>query len=119
MKAFTVMVAAALALAGCVSEGLNSIPASPGSVASQTVLDEKGAIAVETAYTAAAKAAALAIRTGVVSDPNTVRRIGELDNRAYASVKATRAAYNAGNASSYLMAFNQANTAVKAMFNAF
>lgn len=117
MKPFTVL--AALALAGCGVGGLTDVASTPAAVANQTVLDEKGAIAVETAYTAAAKAAALAIRTGVVSDPNTIRRIGELDNRAYAAVQATRAAYNAGNASSYLGAFNQANVAVKAMLSAF
>lgn len=75
-------------------------PVSPGQVANQTTLDEKTGIAIETAYTAAAQAATLAIRSGVVSRA-TAQRIAEIDRQAYTAVQATRTAYDAGNASSY------------------
>lgn len=108
---------AALALSSCGT--VASLPPAPVDLTAQTTLDEKGAIAAETAYTAAAKAAALAIRAGVISNPATVQRIGELDRQAYAAVQATRAAYDAGNASSYLSAFTRSNAAVRALLAAF
>ncbi len=109
--------AAALALSACAT--VPAVPPAPVAVASQTALDEKGAIAAETAYTAAARAAALAIRAGLVSDPAMVQRIGKLDRQAYAAVQATRAAYDAGNASSYVEAFTRSNAAVRALLAAF
>lgn len=111
------LVAAALALSGCAT--VPSVPSAPVDLTSQTTLDEKGAIAAETAYTAAAKAASLAIRAGVIHDPATIKRIGELDRQAYAAVQATRAAYDAGNASSYVSAFTRSNAAVRALLAAF
>lgn len=90
------ILACSLALAGCTLEP----PTSPGQIANQTVLDEKAGIAIETAYAAAAEAATLALRGGFVSGPQA-QRIAEIDNRAYAAVQATRAAYRAGNARSY------------------
>lgn len=109
--------AAALALASCAT--IPAAPPAPVDLTSQTVLDEKGAIACETAYTAAARAAALAIRAGVITDPAKIRRIGEMDRAAYSAVLATRAAYDAGNASSYLSAFTRANAGVRALLAAF
>lgn len=110
------LVAPMLMLAGCQPTG---IPTSPGQIANQTVLDEKGAIAVETAYTAAARAAALAIRSGLVTDSTKIARIGQLDRQAFAAVQSVRAAYNTGNASSYQSAFLQAQTAVSNLLAAF
>lgn len=92
---------AAIALMGaslvaCVPEP----PVSPGQIANKTVLDEKAGIAIETAYAAAAQAATFAMRGGFVH-AEQAEKIAEIDNRAYAAVQATRAAYDAGNASSY------------------
>lgn len=110
---------APLTLAACTPGGLTSVPTTPAAVADQTVLDEKGAIAAETAYTIAARGAALAIRTGAVSDPAIIQRIGQLDRQAYSAVQATRAAYEAGNAASYKAAFDQAMAGARAISAAF
>lgn len=90
------------------------VPA-PATAANRTTLDEKAAIALEKAYTLSAKAASLAIRTGVVSSPSTIARIGDLNRKAYAAVVATRAAYRAGNATSYRRAFAEAMDAITAV----
>lgn len=111
----------ALAVAGCgaslqtgaaIADGVGASP--PVTVADRTVLDEKAAIAAETAYRLSARAAALAIKAGIVSGPS-VARIGELDRQAYAALTALRAAYRAGNATGYVEAFAQFNRAVLAV----
>lgn len=104
---------AAMPLGGCAT-----LPATPADLAGQTLLDEKAAIGAELSYTAAAKAATLAIRANAVSDPATIAKIGELDRKAYAAVQATREAYNAGNAASYAEAFTRAQGAVSALLAA-
>lgn len=73
--------------------------------ADKTTLDEKGAIAAETAFTVAAKGATLAIKTGLVTDPATIVKIGDLRAKAYAALGDVRKAYLAGNATSYSAAF--------------
>lgn len=93
-------------------------PLTPSSVANQTKLDEQVGLTVTLAYTAAARAAALAIKTGLVKDKATIARIGELDKRAYAAVLGVRAAYQAGNATDYLSALTQARTAIAALLGA-
>lgn len=109
------LIAIALALSAC----SQTPPTSPGQVANQTVLDEKAAIGVETAYTAAARAAAMAIRGGLVTDPARIARIGQIDTQAHRAVQAVRAAYKAGNATSYRVAFDQAEAALKDLLAAF
>lgn len=106
------LIAACLALAGCAT---TAVPVGPAPIANQTVLDEKVAISAELAYTAAVRAAALAIRTGVVSDAATIRQIGELDRKAKAAVGAVRSAYDAGNAASFTAAFAGAQSAITAI----
>ena len=98
--------------------GFGSV-SSPGAIASENVLDERLGFAVETAYTAAAKGAALAIRARVVTNPATIRRIGELDLQAKAAVDMTRAAYDARNARSYRLAYERANGLVKSLIALF
>lgn len=98
-------------LAGCASS-LNQVPTSPAAVADQIKVDEQAALTLTLAYTGAAKAAALAIETGLVSDPIAIARIGELDDRAYVAVKAAESAYRAGNADSYAEALQEASSAV-------
>lgn len=98
-------------LTACATLG---IPSSPSVLADGTKMDEQAGIALNLAYTAAAKGAALAIRTGIVSDPATIKRIGELNRFAFAKLTALNAAYNAGNASSYLVALSEAKVAVNA-----
>lgn len=107
---------ASIAVVACTPTG--GIASNPGELAGQTVLDEKAAIGIETAYTAAAKAAAVAIETGAINDPATITKIGAADRRAYMAVVALRSAYDAGNATSYSEAFIEANGAVRIMLTA-
>jgi hypothetical protein len=87
----------------------------PVAVADRTKVDEQAGITVTLAYTAAARAAALAIDAGLVKDPAKVARIGQLDNQAYAAVQAVRTAYSAANAADYATAIARANAAVSAL----
>jgi len=97
-----------LALASCTSLG---IPMSPATVADRTTLDERAAIGVELAYQAAAQ---VALATGAAKSD----KVKAADRRAYAAVKAVRAAYSAGNASSYPTAAIAAHEAVAALLTA-
>lgn len=103
----------ALALSACgVASMLTGIPTSPSAVADRTKVDEQAGITVTLAYTAASKAAALAIRTGLVTSAATIKRIGELDTKAYAAVVAVHDAYKAANAASYGAAIAKANAVI-------
>ena len=102
-------------LVGCSMSGLSgvsSIPSAPAELSDRTDLDERGALTITLAYTGTARAAAIAIETGFIDDAETVRRIGELDRKAYGAVKAAEAAYRAGNADSYSAALGEARAAV-------
>ena len=88
-------------LASCSHLDPSGAPRAPVDVSEGTKIDEQAALTITLAYTGAARAAALAIETGLVDDPTTVARVGEIDRRAYAAVQATEAAYRAGNAASY------------------
>lgn len=118
----------ALALAGCgvgqvASTGAALADAAgasaPVTYADRSTLDEKGAIAAETAFTLAAKAATLAIRAGVISDPTTIVKVGALRQRAYTALLTLRAAYRAGNAASYSAAFREFNAAISSFNEVF
>ncbi|MGB7407138.1 MAG: hypothetical protein WA908_01415 [Pontixanthobacter sp.] len=109
----------ALLLSGCgLTGGIPDIPASPGEVADRTKLDEQAALTLTLAYTGAAKAAKLAIETGIVNNPNTIRAIGAADRRAYRAVVAVEAAYDAGNATSYANAIEEARRAIGQLLTA-
>ncbi len=84
----------------------------PVAAANQTKLDEQVGLTVTLAYTAAARAATLAIQTGFIKDQATIARIGELNTRAYAAVLAVRDAYAAGNSAGYLSGVSQARAAI-------
>lgn len=105
---------ASLALSGCAAlvPALTGLPPSPVAVADQVKVDEQIGLTVTLAYTAAAKVAALAIRTGVVKDPATIAAIGAADGRAYAAVIAVHEAYAATNSASYVSALTQAREAI-------
>lgn len=125
----------ALSLGACAPllSGLASMagaPASPAAVANQTTLDEKGAIAAEVLYTTFARAGALAFRTNVIAPssnpavqsdgfcPSVLRReftptdrgseVMALECKLRAARDAARAAYDAGNALNYQVAFGLA-----------
>jgi hypothetical protein len=106
---------AALVLSGCTA-ATQAVTGGPVVVADQTKLDEQVGLSLTLAYTAAAKAAALAITLADASghplSSATVQKIGQLDQRAFAAVTAVRAAYLAGNGSNYLSAISGARAAV-------
>lgn len=116
------MLAAALSACG-LTPPLGGIPATPGEVADQTVLDEKAGIAVETMYSAVARAGALAFRSRLVQ-PSTNPAVQSdsfcaqviagtfeptdrgsaimaLECKLRRARDLTRQAYDAGNATSY------------------
>lgn len=119
---------APFALCGCAA--LGGLPASPGTVADGTTLDERAGLAVETMYAATARAGALAFRTGIVTPSRDAAvqrddfcelvaagayeasdRGGEImavECRLRAARDATRDAYDAGNATSYAAAATRA-----------
>lgn len=126
MKRLTLTLFAALALTGCTAgqavhtagtvaaatADAAGVPA-PVTYADRTTLDEKAAIGAETTFTLAAKGATLAIKTGLVSEPATIVRIGEIRGKAYAALLKVRAAYRTGNADSYSAAFREFETAIR------
>ncbi len=107
-----------LPLAACSLPAVADLPTSPGDVAQTTTVDEQAALAVTLAYTGAARAAALAIETGLIADRDTIARIGALNRSAYTAVQAVERAYRAGNADSYLAALADARAAVTLMLDA-
>jgi hypothetical protein len=125
MKRLALILAATLALTGCTAgqaiHSAGTVAAAtadtvgtppPVTYADRTTLDEKGAIGAETTFTLAAKGATLAIRAGLVSEPATVVRIGQVRAKAYAALLKVRAAYRLGNATSYSAAFREFETAI-------
>ncbi len=104
-----ILIAAALALSACAT--IPAIPPAPASVANASTLDEQTALAVELAYQAAATAV---LATGLATKP----AVKAADRKAYAAVKAVRAAYDTGNASSYATAAVTARTALTDLLTA-
>ena len=104
----------ALTLCGCGT--MSALSGGPGTVAEQTKLDEQLGLSITLAYTAAAKAAGLAIEGAAASghplSNATLDKIDSARRKAYALVTATRQAYEAGNSTSYLSAATQARAAV-------
>lgn len=96
-----------LALASCTNPALPG----PSTVANATTLDERGALAAERAYQAIAS---LMLATGAAKLP----AVKDADRRAYAVVKAVRAAYDAGNATTYAAAVKQAEGILGNLLNA-
>ena len=100
-------------LAGLMTPPAN-FPASPSAVANTTKLDEQAALGVELAYQAANRATFFAAKAGFLS-PDAKLRAADLDNAAYKAVLATRAAYDAGNATSYAVAATRAQAAISTL----
>lgn len=115
MRKLLLACALSLGLVACAQTG---VPTSPSQVANQTTLDEKPAILAETAFTAAARGAALYIRVRDIRDPATLTRIENLRQKAETAVKAVRRAYDTANAASYQAALASATPAVLALTNA-
>jgi len=99
-----------LALGAC-QFPFSAVPASPSAVASKTTLDEQAALSVELAYKAARTAVEVAVDAKLIKG-DRAKQFADLDNKAYAAVKAVRAAYNAGNATDYQTGLSEARLAV-------
>lgn len=109
-----ILASLALTLSACVTP---TLPASPAVVADRTVLDEQAGLAIELAYEAAGTAVLTANRAGLI--PATLKpRIAAADRKAFAAVQAVRAAYDAGNATSYATALTIARGAVTDLLTA-
>lgn len=110
MKRFALAAAAAFALTGCTLGDVASTPA-PHIVAGTTALDERAALSVELSYAAFRIALETGVDAGLIRGERATRAAA-LDNRAFAAVGAVRAAYRAGNATSYVAAVDEALRAV-------
>jgi hypothetical protein len=106
----------ALLMTGCAGIGgiAAGIPPSPAAAADQTTLDERGAIAVEIAYQAAARAVEALTDAGLIEGA-AATRVAEVDRKAFAAVQAARTAYDAGNSASYAEALAKARSEIAAL----
>lgn len=136
MKKLLLVPLVALSLGGCgpmLGALLNTAAPPPQAVANRTVLDEQGALTVEALYTAAARAGALAFRTGIIqpsSNPAVQQdnfcqlvmarvftptdrgsSVAALECKLRAARDAVRHAYDAGNAADYATAMVEARAA--------
>lgn len=105
-----------LALVGCapLAAVMGGIPPAPAAAADRTMIDEQTALSVELAYQAATVAIGAAVNIGVLRGEGA-ERVAVIDRRAYRAVLATRAAYDAGNATSYGAAATTARTEIAAL----
>ena len=112
-----IFMAAALAVASMGVTACETVPVGPGEVADRTILDERAAIAVESAYQAAGTALEIAVDAGLLTGENAATA-ATLEQRAYTAVLAARAAYDTGNAVTYAEAVDNAQAAVYALLAA-
>lgn len=103
------LIAMAGALAAC--GPLTTVPVSPGAVANATTLDERAAIAVESAYLGAGALVEAATDAGLIKGALAVR-VDALDALAASWINLARRAYDAGNAASYAQALDEAKAAI-------
>lgn len=116
MKRLMLLACLSLSLAGCgpMLALAGGIPPAPAAVADRTVIDEQAALSVELAYQAAALAIATAADFGALNGERATRAAA-IDRAAYRAVLATRAAYDAGNTTSYGAAAQSARTQIAAL----
>lgn len=126
MKRLLILLPVALALVAC-GPGSTAPPTSAGSVAPPTAaqtfgdhtkVDEQIGLTVTLGYTAAARAAKLAIDTGVIRDKATIARIGVLSEAAADKVDALRFAYLGGNSTDIATALSNARSAIALLLSA-
>ena len=98
----------ATGLGGCASLGLSG---SPAAVTDGVLLDEQAAVGVELAYKAARMLTESLVKSGVIRG-DLATRVAAADRRAYATVRAARAAYAAGRSTSYTEAVLLAQGAI-------
>lgn len=111
MKKIIVAAMMALSLQGCALMSALTAPPAPVEAANRTILDEQVALSIEFAYQASAQAIGVAADAGLLRGDNA-RKAAEIDRKAYRAVVAVRAAYDAGNATSYGAAAVNARAAI-------
>jgi hypothetical protein len=89
----------------------SALPASPQAAADATIIDEQAMLSVELAYQASATALLVSLKSGLITGDRAAKA-ASLDQIAYATVLAVRAAYDAGNATSYTEAIPKAYAAI-------
>lgn len=105
MRGLVLALLAPLALlTGCA--GLGTLPPGPGTVADQTINDERAALGVEVMYQGWRSAVTTGVELGLVKG-ELAGRLQALDTRIYAAVGVARRAYDAGQSASYAMAAAQ------------
>lgn len=88
-----------------------TVPGKPADVADKTTLDERLAIGATVSYTAASRLGTALASAGLIDK----ERFKALDRQGYAAVLAVKAAYDAGNATSYTVAIDRVNATVAAI----
>lgn len=88
-----------------------TVPTKPADVANKTTLDERLAIGATVSYTAASRLGTALATAGLIDKA----RFKALDAQGYAAVQAVKAAYDAGNATSYTAAIDRVNATVAAI----
>lgn len=115
MRKLMITMGMALSLAACATPGSivggvldASVPTKPADVANKTSLDERLATGATIAYTAASRLGTALASAGLIDKA----RFKALDQQGYAAVLAVKAAYDAGNSTSYAAAIDRVNAAV-------
>ena len=103
-------------VAACSPGMLAEPPGSPSDLSNSTALDERAALGVELAYSAARTAVEIGVDAGLIKG-ETATRVANLDELAYQSVLGARAAYEAGQADSYAEALIRARDAVSRLLD--
>lgn len=102
----------ALALCACTTAPPVSIPTSPSQVADSTILDEKGAIAIETAYKAFRTAVEILVDSGQLKGENAAK-VAVLNAKINSAVIRVEQAYRAANSTSYNAAILEAKSLIE------
>jgi hypothetical protein len=110
----------ACAAASAIPAAIGALPTivgGPVTVSDRTTIDETAGRSVELAYMAARTAVEIAVDAGVLKGDRAAKA-QVLNRRAYDAVLAARAAYRAGNESSWLRASADARTAITQLLTA-
>jgi hypothetical protein len=104
--------AGGLAAASTAAQSLPTILGGPVTVSDRTTIDETAGRSIELAYKAARTVAEIAVDAGLLKGDRAAKA-QVLNRRAYDAVLAARAAYRAGNETSWIRASAEARTAIE------
>lgn len=104
------LLAAALAVSALTVSACSPMASEPATVADKTKLDEQSMLSAETLYYSTNVLAQIAFDTGKLTTDQR-EKVKAADNKAYKALGALRAAYRAGNSTSYYKALAELMTA--------